>query len=122
MGRIQQIILGEKTVLEVDLSFLRSNDEFKEVIDTAKRTIGAFSPRSVYALINVEGLLFDGDTKKIVMEWMTFNSPFIRHTAIVGADGIKKMMITSILKITNRRNVQMHSTREEAINWLAKRD
>ena len=118
MDRIQQLVHGGKKVFSLDLSGLRSNDGFREVIEAAKEAIVAYPENSVYSLANVDGILFDSETKRIIIQWMTFNQPYVRYGAVVGVDGIKKIMITSILKLTKRENVRMFATYDDALDWL----
>jgi hypothetical protein len=63
--------------------------------------------------------VYDTETKTIVAEWMDFNRPYIRQGAVIGLDGIKRIMVNSILKISGRSNMKFCKTREEAITWLA---
>jgi hypothetical protein len=49
---------------------------------------------------------------------MDFNRPFIRYGAVIGLDGIKKIMVNSILKISGRSNMKFFHSRQEAIDWI----
>jgi hypothetical protein len=50
---------------------------------------------------------------------MDFNRPHIRLGAVIGLDGIKRIMVNSILKMSGRHNMKFFRTRDEAVKWLA---
>jgi hypothetical protein len=50
---------------------------------------------------------------------MEFNRPYIRQGAVIGLDGIKRIMVNSILKMNGRTNMKFFRTRDEAVKWLA---
>jgi hypothetical protein len=39
--------------------------------------------------------------------------------AVIGLDGIKRIMVNSILKISGRNNMKFFRSRDEAAQWLA---
>lgn len=119
LQRIQQSTLGKHPLLEIDLNLLRDNDSFREVSEAAKEAISALPHGSVCVLVNTDSFLFDSETKRIIVEWMAFNEPYIRRTAIIGMDGIKKIMLTGVLKLTGRDNVMILDTRKAALHWLS---
>lgn len=118
MNRIERLNVKRKSILVLDMSYLKTNREFEAFIAEAREVIACYPPGGVYTLTNVEGVLFDSETKRMVAEWMAYNSPYVRYAAIIGADGIKKLMIASILKITQRDNTKLHMSREAALEWL----
>jgi hypothetical protein len=64
-------------------------------------------------------VVYDTETKIIVAEWMDFNRPYIKLGAVIGLDGIKRIMVNSILKMSRRNNMKFCRTRDEAAQWLA---
>jgi hypothetical protein len=76
---------------------------------------------SLFSITNIEGVVYDTETKTIVAEWMDYNRPYIKQGAVIGLDGIKRIMVNSILKMSRRNNMKFFRTRDEAVKWLAAR-
>jgi hypothetical protein len=118
--RIEQFELKGKKRVSYDLSHLKNNAEFKECIQYAKEAVRRYpQDNSLLSIFNVEGGLYDTETKNIIAEWMEFYRPYIRQGAVIGPDGIKRVMIKSILKKSGRTNMKFFRTRDDAVKWLA---
>jgi hypothetical protein len=117
--RIKTFEHAGKRFIYYDLSYIRSNAQFSEFIELAENVISEF-PREAasFSITNIEGVVYDSETKRIIAQWMDFNRPFIRYGAVIGLDGIKKIMVNSILKICGRSNMKFFHSREEAIDWI----
>jgi hypothetical protein len=63
---------------------------------------------------------FDTETKRVIAEWMDFNRPYVKFGAVMGFDGIKRMIVNSIFKLSGRKNMAFVSSKEEAVEWLLK--
>jgi hypothetical protein len=117
--RIETFECGGKQFIYYDVSHFRSNAEFSWFIELAKNFISQFPQEAVFfSITNIEGVTYDSETKKIVAEWMDFNKPFVKYGAVIGLDGIKKIMVNSILKVSGRSNMKFFHVRQEAIDWL----
>jgi hypothetical protein len=109
-----------KRFIYYDMSHFRNNIEFKAFIDFAKRSVQGFpQDASLFSITNIEGVVYDSETKNIVAEWMDFNKPFIKQGAVIGLDGIKKIMVNAILKMSGRSNMAFFHTKQEAVEWLS---
>jgi hypothetical protein len=118
--RIEQFDFEGKRFIYYDVSHFKNNVQFKEFIAYAKTVIQQ-SPAegSLFSITNVEGVIYDTETKNIVAEWMDFNRPYIKLGAVIGLDGIKRIMVNSILKMSGRNNMKFFRSRDEAAQWLA---
>jgi hypothetical protein len=63
---------------------------------------------------------FDSETKNIIADWMEHNKPYVKFGAIIGFDGIKKIMVNAIFKLCGRKNMVFSSSKEQAIEFLLK--
>jgi hypothetical protein len=118
--RIEQFEREGKKFIYYDLSYLKNNTQFREFIAYAKGVIQGYpKDNSLFSITNIEGVIYDSETKTIIAEWMDFNRPHIRQGAVVGLDGIKRIMVNSILKMSGRNNMRFFRTRDEAVKWLA---
>jgi hypothetical protein len=119
-NRIEQFEYEGKKFIYYDLSNFKNNGQFREFIAYAEQVIQQYpGDNSLFSITNIEGVLYDSETKTIVAEWMDFNRPHIRQGAVIGLDGIKRIMVNSILKMSGRSNMKFFRTRDEAVKWLA---
>jgi hypothetical protein len=118
--RIELFDFEGKKFIYYDVSHFKNNIQFKEFIEYAKTVIRQRPAEgSLFSITNVEGVIYDTETKIIVAEWMDFNRPYIKQGAVIGLDGIKRIMVNSILKISGRNNMKFFRSRDEAVQWLA---
>jgi hypothetical protein len=119
-NRIELFEFEGKKFIYYALSHFKNNGQFREFITYAKEVVQRHpKDNSLFSITNVEGVIFDSETKTICAEWMDFNRPYIRQGAVVGLDGIKRLMVNSILKICGRDNVKFFRALDEAAQQLA---
>jgi hypothetical protein len=118
MERVEEIVRDGKTILYIDFSGFTSHEQFKEVIETWRPIISRYPEHSVYTITNVENIIFDTAVKEIVIGHMSFNKPYVKGGAVIGMDGIKKMMIKTIMNVSKRPDLEFFFTKEEAVNWI----
>lgn len=118
MKRVETFRYKDKNFMYFDLSNLRANTRYAEIIAEAKKIIIDYPENSVYSITNVKELMYDTETKTLLVQWMEFNRPYIKYGAIIGLDGIKKIMGRTILNISRRTNMTFAGTKEEAQEWL----
>jgi hypothetical protein len=120
MKRIEEFTLEGKNFVYYDLSDFQVLDEYLQMIQMAKSEIVKYPEQSLLTITNIKRVKFDTSVKNAVAEWMTFNKLYVKCGAMIGVDGIKKIMLNSILTISGRNNVKFVFTKEEAIDWLLK--
>ena len=116
----EEFIRDGKNFIYIDLSGIKSNEEFNERILLIEPEISKHAEHSLYTITNVENIRFDSESKKIVARYMTRNKPYVKFGAVIGIDGIKKIMINAIFTLSGRNNMQFFLTKEQAIEWLLK--
>jgi hypothetical protein len=110
---------GGRDFVYYDMDGFRSNDEFKALIEAGNKLFDSFEPdRRVLTITNVSGVIYDTETKKIVAEWMKRNVSHVIKGAVIGLDGLKKIMCNAIFKISGRTNMKFCNSKEDAIAWL----
>lgn len=119
MQYVEELMVGEKTVLCFDFAGSKKNDDFLRVINDAKEAIVSHKEKSVYTITNVGTILYDTKTKELVAQWMEFNKPYVICGAVTGLDGIKKIMVNAIFKMSGRDNMKLFYTKEQAIEWIS---
>jgi hypothetical protein len=120
MGRIEEFTRDGKNFIYLDLSGFKTNDEFTQFIEESKPVIEKHAEQSLYTITNVENVRFDTKTKELVAQWTEHNKPYVKFGAIIGGDGIKKMMANMAFAISKRANMTFVSSKEQAIEWLSK--
>jgi len=118
MKRIEEFEHEGRNFIYFDLSRLKTNEEFAQIIEESKPVIIKYAAKSVYTITNIEGVRYDTKTKKIVAEWMEHNKPYVQYGAVIGMDGIKRIMVNAIFALSGRKNMGSATTKEEAITWL----
>jgi hypothetical protein len=118
--RIERFEYNGRKFIYYDVSRFKNNTQFKTFIEYAKTVIQQYPVEgSLYSITNIEGVIYDTETKIVVAEWMDFNRPYIKRGAVIGLDGIKRIMVNSILKMSGRNNMKFFRTRDDAVQWLA---
>ena len=118
MKRIEEFTQNGKNFVFIDFSGLASDEEFMELINSAAPAIAKYPVNSVYTITNITNLRFDSHRKEIAIKYMAQNKPYVRRGAFIGLDGIKKMMIKAIMKLSGRTNMYFTFTKEQAVEWL----
>lgn len=122
MGRIEEFIYNGKNFVYFDLSGLQNNNEIGELIESAKEVVGKYTFDSLYTITNLADLVFDTKTKEITSAWMSFNHPYVVYGTVIGLNGIRKIMFSSVLKLSGRKNMKIFSDRQQAVDWLGSLD
>ena len=121
MERIEEFTRDGKNFIYFDLSNFKSNDEFKKVIEDSGSVVSKYDENSLYTITNIEGVRYDTTTKKIVAKWMEQNKPYVKYGVCIGVDGIKRIMLNAIFTLSGRKNMELASSKEAAIEALLKK-
>jgi len=121
MERIEEFTLEGKNFVYIDASGLSSDDDFLEVIKEAESTIAKYPEASVYTITNLSNLRFDTHTKEIAGKYTENNKYYVKYGAIIGVDGIKKMMVKVVMKLSDRPEMEYAFTKDQAIEMLLKK-
>ena len=116
----EEFTLEGRNFMYIDLSGIKSNSEFNERIKVIEPEIAKHPEKSLHTITNVENIRFDTESKEIVAQYMTRNKPYVKYGAVIGIDGIKKIMINAIFLLSGRSNMHFAFTKEQAVEWLLK--
>ncbi len=120
MKTVEEFQHDGKQFIYIDFSGCKTNTDYKSVIEAAKAIVVKYPKNSLYSITDGNDVTFDSLTKEMVTEWMKFAGPYVIHGALIGINGIKKIMINSMLKISGRTNLKILNSKQEAIEWLSK--
>jgi hypothetical protein len=118
--RIEEFAVNGKSFIYFDLSEFKTNDEYRQFIEAAKGYMPKYAEASLHTITNIRSVRFDTETKRIIAEWMAFNKPYVKYGAVIGFDGIKRIIVNAIFKLCGRTNMAFVSDKESAIEWLVK--
>ena len=118
MERYEEFTCDGKNIIYIDFAGLKSNESFTEAVNVIKPVIAKYPEKSLYTITNIENIRFDSDSKELVAEYMKHNKPYVKCGVVIGLDGIKKMMVNVVLKLSGRTNMNFAFTKEGAINWI----
>ena len=122
MERIEEFSLNGKNFMYIDFSDFKTNDEFLELSKIVEPLIAKYPEHSLYTITNIENVKFDFDSKKICAEYMKHNKPYVKYGAIYGLDGIIKVIVNAIIKMSGRNNMRFVFSKEQAFEWLQQQD
>jgi len=118
MERIEEYTLNGKNIVYIDLTGARYNDDFVQIVKDVHSVIEKYPMQSVYTITNIENIRFDSNAKKVIADYMERNRPYVIKGVIIGLDGIKKMMVNTVVKLSGRTNFNYSFTKEGAIEWI----
>jgi hypothetical protein len=116
MSRVQTITQKGKNIISIDLSNCKPTDAIA-TIHEAKRVITKQAPKSALVLTDVTNAVYDKDVANAIKDFTNANTPYMKGSAVIGADGVRRVLLDTIIFLT-RRELKTFPSRELAISWL----
>ena len=107
-----------KRILYMKIASL-TTEELKERIESIKPVVIKEPPHSILCIADVIDGKFNPEMTQMLKEFTKHNEPYIKMTALIGVDGLKKVIYSGVLLFTGRKNLILKNTRKEAMEWLA---
>jgi hypothetical protein len=104
----------------IDFSDLIMLKEIEEVITESKKFIRSQPAKSMINLANIDGMHFNSQIKDIFIEYVKGNTPYVFQSAIIGVDGLRRIVMNGVLRLTGR-DVRCHESKDQALDWLVER-
>lgn len=117
MSRVQFITHKGKKILYFDLSACKIA-EIAAVVAEAKRAVSSQPPMSVLALTNVTETELSKDSSAIIKDFTAHNKPYIKASAVVGVEGLRKVIYNAAMAFSGRQ-ISAFATLDQAKDWLA---
>ena len=121
-GRIEEFTHNGENFIYIDLSDFKTNEDFIRLMDITGPKIAKYPPYSLYTITNVENIRIDSESKEIVARYMVINKPYVKYGALIGLDGVKKLLIRAMFTLSGRKNMLFAFTREQAIDLLLNKE
>jgi len=122
MERIEEFVLEGKHFIYIDLSGPMANEALLKLLETVTQAIAKYPVNSLYTITNVAHLKFDTEIKNIVVECMGHNKLYVKYGVFIGVDGVKRIMASTIFKLSGRMNMHFAFSKEQAIEWLLQQE
>jgi hypothetical protein len=116
MRRFRFVTHREKEIALIDLSNAMP-EEAMAVFDDAAGQIASRPRKSVLALTDGTNAYFNKESSRALTEFVVKNTPHIKASAVVGANGLRHILLNTINAEVGRE-IQSFATREEAMDWL----
>ena len=121
MAGTQWISHRGKKILLIDFS--RSEiEQIEDTISQAKPIIAREPAMSVLCLVDTTESKFDIKISQALQEFSAHNKPYMKMTALVGVEGLQKVIYFAVLTFTKRKNLVMKNSREEALDFLVSQE
>jgi hypothetical protein len=116
-GRVRFIEHQSKRVLFINYSHC-DVAMLKAVAEEGHRVIAREAPNSVLTLNDVTGTTFDKESVAVLQARVAANAPYVRRAAVIGINGLQRLIYEGVQAFTRRR-IPLFESRQEALNWLA---
>ena len=117
MSRVETLSYKGKRITIVDLSHCPP-DETLKVLPAAKAAIAKSPPKSALVLADVTGAIYNKEVAAAIKDFTDKNTPYVKASAVVGADGVRLILLQTVIMLT-RREIKTCAARQEALDWLA---
>lgn len=117
MERVKFIHHKGAEILLLDFSHSQVLEIFP-LLAGARNRIASRPHNSVLTLTNVTGTQVNDSITQQIKTFTLHNKPYVKAAAVVGAEGIKKVILGNV-EFASRREFQVFETIEQAKDWLA---
>jgi hypothetical protein len=108
-----------KRVFISDLSNYGSDTTaIHEECEAIKSILLGEQPKSVRAIVNVDGTFVNDDILKEFREIIPVTNKYVKRRAIIGLSGFRKNFLFLFTKITGNANFSHFDTVNEALDWV----
>ena len=120
--RIEEFAQDGRNFMYLDFSYIKKNEDLEKMMDMAKAKIIKYSGQSLYIITNIEKIRLDLQSKELATQYIKHNDPYVKSAMLIGLDGIKKIMVNRVIKISGRKNISFAYSKEHAIRLLLQQD
>lgn len=105
-----------KQVLIIDFQGC-SAQEIVDRIPEVRKVVDTQALGSLLVLTDVRGARFNSNTNDEMKRYSKANSPYIKRSAVVGATGLRRIILQGVRLFTGR-DIRSFDDRETALDWL----
>ncbi len=117
MKKLETVQHMGKSIFVLDLTDANPNN-VKEITEDAQVKIASAPPKSALILTDVTGAVYNNVSSTAIKDFSSKNTPYVKASAVVGADGLRAVLLQAVAAIT-KREFKTFNTRNDALDWLA---
>lgn len=117
MKDFSKLVHKGKTIFVMDIANTKPTESM-QIIKAAEKESLVTPPKSVLFLTDVTNAHYDKESAEMLKDFAKKNTTHIKASAVVGAEGMRKVLLMGVSKFTGR-NFKLFNTRNEALDWLA---
>jgi hypothetical protein len=117
MNACQIVYHKEKPIVVVDLSGSKQ-EQLLALLVEAQSHIAKSAPKSVLVLTNVKDTPYNTTISNAIKEFTNKNTPYVKASAVIGADGLRKVLLQTVCMLT-KREIHAFNSQETAMDWLS---
>ncbi|MBV9110840.1 MAG: hypothetical protein JO306_15625 [Gemmatimonadetes bacterium] len=106
-----------KRILLLDYSAMRDPDEAVREIRHSMDVVATQPAGSLLVLTNVQDARYNTAVLQALKELAAHNAPYVRHSAIIGMNGLHRIAYTAV-QMFSRRKIHVADGQEQALDWL----
>ena len=117
MNRVEIKNYKGNNIILIDLSSSSPEDTLI-ALPLAQKLIHKSPSKSALVLTDVTGATYNKEVAQAIKDFTSTNTPYIKASAVVGADGVRSILLQTVIMIT-RRELKQFKDRPAAMEWLA---
>ena len=117
MERVGFVTHKGVSVLRVDLSAPATVEENLATVERAKAIVATHPAKSLLILTCVRGTVFNTKAVEELKRYSSFNTPFVKASAVVGLSGLARIIYDAVVKVIGR-SIARFDSEAEALDWL----
>lgn len=116
--RVRFIEHRGQRILLIDFSGLQAAADILREIGVAREIVRSQPPNSLRTLTHVRGARYTAPVMDALKQLTADNKPYVRHAAVVGMEGIHRVLYRAVL-LFSRRSIETFDDLDAARDWLA---
>ncbi len=117
MRKPEIIYYKGNSVVYLDFSGMRNNDEIIQLEDEGSAYIRKQPLGTVLTLTNMDGMYFNNQLKSYFEGIVKLNAPHVKRGAVIGMNGLISIMYNAFLAVTGR-SIKSFRSKEDALEYL----
>jgi len=116
MGCSEIIQHKGKSIVLVNLADCSPQSTFT-ILDDAAALIARSAPKSALVLTDSTNATYNSEVSTAMKNFSSKNTPYVKGSAVVGADAMRKVLVAAI-RVATKRDIRTFDTRDQAMDWL----
>ena len=116
MGTCEIINHKGKNIVLVNLAKCSPQSTFT-ILDEAAAVIAKQPQKSALIMTDSTDATYNMEVSNAMKAFSSKNTPYVKGSAVIGADNVRKILVTAI-RVATKRDIRTFDSREQAMDWL----